>query len=160
MFKRPPPPLIFPKTLDPIGYIIGLSNAMKLARHAAPHPSRPGKVSLYVPTPENLEVGNPISRVLGQELAVEVCEALGGTHWWPPSGEHIEAAILARQVLDLAEVGLGREEIAQRCGTSDKWASCVLAAYELWQETGDLEVVRLGAKVSPVFTSLMLNRGW
>ncbi|MCL7939162.1 hypothetical protein M8009_02425 [Halomonas sp. ATCH28] len=160
MSKRQPPPLILPKSLDPIGYIIGLSAALKLARAAKPHPCRPDKASLYIPAPDRLEASHPLSRILGRPLALEVCEEMGGSHWWPPSGEHIEAAILARQVLDLVEVGLNQEEIAERCGSTAKWAGNVLTAYELWQETGDLEAVRLGAKVTYSFASLLLNRSW
>lgn len=160
MAKRPPPPLVMPVGLDPIGYLIGLADSMRLARAAKPVPSRRDKACLYIPAPDRLEGHHPMSRILGRTLALEVCEEMGGTHWWPPSGESIEAAILARQALDLCELGLSWSEIGERCGSTGRWVGKILRAHELWQETGDLEVVQAGSRLTPSFLSIMLNRGW
>lgn len=163
MPKRPPPPLILPNSLDPIAYIIGLDRAMRLARRVPRRSPRPGAgsvASLYIPRPDHLADEHPLVLELGTGLALAVCEELGGEHWWPPSGAFIEGAILARQVLDLAEIGITSSEAAERCGTSEKWASNILKAHEAWQATGDLDAVRRASSLRPGFFSLMMNRGW
>lgn len=156
MPTRPPPPLILPKTLDPIAYIVGLDNAMRLARAVGPHPgSRP---SLYIP--RQAEESHFLTRILGAESASRLCQEMGGAHWYPPQGEGIESAVLARQVLDLLELGYDSMAIADRTGTDQRWVNYIRKAYQAWEETGDLEEACRRGKMSKVYLSLMLNRGW
>nr|WP_163500825.1 hypothetical protein [Halomonas socia] len=61
--------------------------------------------------------------------------------------------------MDLAEIGITSSEAAERCGTSEKWASNILKAHEAWQATGDLDAVRRASSLRPGFFSLMMNRG-
>lgn len=160
MPRRSPPPLILPKTLNPIAYVIGLDRAMALARLAPPCPSRPDKACLYIPRPGRLDDEHLLTRTVGRELALAVCREMGGEAWWPPSGDFLERAIWARLVLDLGDLGYERDEIAERVGLSITSVKGILLAYQTWQDTGDLDAVRAATKMTPTYLSIMLNRGW
>ena len=146
-----PPPLLFPPSLDPLAYVIGLGKCVMLARFTSGRP-------FHFPPIRCLDEDHWLVTVLGIDDAKEACEVMAGHLWNPPSIREMLRPINARMVLEYCDISSPIPEIAELTNTTPRKVHLLLSAVAVWYKTGDLEAAADLAEESQWFISLLLNK--
>lgn len=106
----------WPPALREVGQVIGPELALQLAQRVG------GLSAIYIPRKPN--PSHPWAQAIGADAFASLCRALGGARLELPRGAY--ASLKKRKVIELAEAGLSRREIAMRCGVTMRYVRLTL----------------------------------